>query len=91
MTTLIADARSPTWLPGGGIAFLRGSAAGTLDLWTSRVGTDGHVDPATETPVTRLPRSQYVEDSGTSTDGRFIYFSVWERTASDIWLVEAPP
>jgi dipeptidyl aminopeptidase/acylaminoacyl peptidase len=89
-TTLIDDALSPTWLSDRRIAFLRGSGAGVLDLWTARVGEDGRLEPGSETPLTRLPRSQLVDDFGASTDGRSLYFTVWDRAASDIWLLEAP-
>ena len=91
LTTIVKEALSPTWLPNRRIAFLRGSSGGVLDLWTARVGEDGRLDPGSEKPLTRLPRSRSVEDFGASTDGRSLYFSVQERTASDIWLVEAPP
>jgi Tol biopolymer transport system component/predicted Ser/Thr protein kinase len=88
--TALADARAPLWLPDGRIVFLRESQRETFDLWSLVVDAGGE-RAGPETPLTRLPRGQTAEvDQGATTDGRYLYFSLFDRSRTNVWLAEAP-
>jgi Tol biopolymer transport system component len=86
----LADACAPLWLADGRIVFLRESYRETFDLWSLKVDAQGQVR-GTETPLTRLPRGRTAEaEQGVTTDGRFLYFTLFDRTRTNVWLAEAP-
>lgn len=86
----LAGARAPLWLRDGRIVFLRESHRETFDLWSLTVDTQGQAKGG-ETPLTRLPRGKTAEaDQGVTTDGRFLYFTLFDRSKTNVWLAEAP-
>jgi len=88
--TALADARAPLWLRGGRIVFLRESHRETFDLWSLVVDAQGR-PTGDAAPLTRLPRGRTAEaDQGVTTDGRFLYFTLFDRSRTNVWLAEAP-
>jgi Tol biopolymer transport system component len=88
--TLLADARAPLWLRDGRIVFLRASHRETFDLWSLAVDAQGQAQ-GNPSPLTRLPRGRTAEaDQGVTTDGRFLYFTLFDRSRTNVWLAEAP-